>query len=126
MRFNRLGLARRGYGQYQTGPTTTQPRPADPRRQPRTNVTASKVVSASTASTSELRNAVVTAGAAVVQFTSGTGSSTFLHLCHPLTLSRMTACPLTQNENEHDHQHRKDRRGDWTAQGEPTMFYGLV
>ena len=89
-------------------------------------MTASTVVSASTASTSELRNAVVTAGAAVVQFTSGTGSSTFLHLCHPLTLSRMTACPLTQNENEHDHQHRKDRRGDWTAQGEPTMFYGLV
>ena len=38
----------------------------------------------------------------------------------------MTARPLRQNENEHDHKHRNDRGRNWTAQGEPTMFYGLV
>ena len=54
-------------------------------------------------------------------------SSAFLHLCHPLALSAgMTACPLRQNENEHDHKNRDDRRGNWTAQGKSTMFYGLV
>ena len=38
----------------------------------------------------------------------------------------MTACPLRQNENEDDHENRDDRRGYWAAQGESTMFYGLV
>jgi hypothetical protein len=38
-------------------------------RQPRTKAAASTIVRASTASTSELKNAVGTAGAAVVQFT---------------------------------------------------------
>ena len=38
----------------------------------------------------------------------------------------MTARPLRQNENEHDHKYRNDRGGYWAAQGESTMFYGLV
>src|SRR5262249_39741117 len=58
--------------------TTMSNRSARPARapsaagcQPRTEATASTIVSASTASTSELRNAVVTAGAAVVQIIYG-------------------------------------------------------
>src|SRR5689334_17657441 len=54
------------------------------------------------------------------------GKRCVLHLCHPLALSGMTACPLRQNDHEHNHKNRNDRRGNWTAQGESTMFYGLV
>ena len=38
----------------------------------------------------------------------------------------MNACPLRQNEHEHDHKHRDDRRGNWTAEVETNMVYGLV
>ena len=49
-----------------------------------------------------------------------------LHLCHPLGLPRMTACPLRQSEHEHDHKDRDNRGGNWTAQVETTVVYGLI
>ena len=68
-------------------------------RQPRTKVTASTIVSASTASTSELKNAVVTAGAAVVQEPCGR-SLPQLWVFHRLSVGH----PLYRIENLLSHQ----------------------
>jgi hypothetical protein len=43
-----------------------------------------------------------------------------VHLCHPLTISGVIACPLRQNQNE------PDRRGNWTAQGEAALLARLT